>query len=303
MEETKIPAIDPTGHVVRSWVLENQPAISELLDAVQKPHGSVRVQEYQPASDDWSHLATRCAVGIVSRRLAAYPRQFLAWWSCAVEDRPLADTLDAGSITVMRTSLEVNFGTPSDPGPIEHTIGAVAECFWHELTTAGDDQDGLPVLVEGHQWSVTDPGGDGLAVYRGADGLTFRLWETKASSNGGDLQQTINGAGRQLRTRALEYLGRYSTVAQRVSEDPDLAEHLCKLSELWVNSSPGAGAGVAVTAGSHASSAECFASLPNYFSFPSDRYAGMLGTISRFPEFATAVRLQIWQGAGLCSAP
>jgi hypothetical protein len=204
----------------------------------------------------------------------------------------------------MHNRLLVNFGIPDDPGEDSHLLGLVAECLWFELTGGIDSGIGLPVLIEGHDWSVTDPGGDGLAVYRGAGVLQYRLWESKAHGTVAVVRETVNGACTQLKRRALEYLGRYAVVAQRVTDDDELADFLCGLPEMWVNNSPQAGVGVSVAAPDAADATLCFERLPEYFTLDGEAQRGHLNVVAgNLLDFAKLVRAFIWDGAGLCDAP
>jgi hypothetical protein len=76
--------------------------------------------------------------------------------------------------------------------------------IWHLLTLENTLRYGIPVRVDGPDWSVTDSGGDGLAVYRPADTLVFRLWESKAHTGDGAVRDVVNGACRQVGSKVLE---------------------------------------------------------------------------------------------------
>lgn len=84
------------------------------------------------------------------------------------------------------------FGLPARPLPPDHLQGHVAEYVWYILA-----QENLPPglrlrTIEGPSFSVTTPGGDGLAVYQRSDAvLVFRLWETKKHERTVHLSRTV----------------------------------------------------------------------------------------------------------------
>jgi hypothetical protein len=297
-----IPEVDPSLTYVPLWVDTVLGAVSDLLAASVAVHGSVGVSERRALEERRDELAWRCAVAIAARRLASNPPLFFAWFASLCWAEEPSDRLSSGQLTAMRGQILVNLGLPGSPSSDSHVCGLVAECLWYELTTNEPVDGEMPVLVEGHQWSVTDPGGDGLAVYRRPDSsLHFHLCESKAHYGGGALTPTVQGAAHQLRRRGLDYLGRFSVVAQRVTDDEVLAAFLCTLSEKWADASPDAGVGVSVTSSSPADGEECFSTLPNYFSLAADRHHGLLHVVGELIDFASLVRRYLWQGAGLCN--
>jgi len=88
-----------------------------------------------------------------------------------------------------------SIGPPPDGGKNEdrHLEGFVAEHIWYLLTTENALTYGVPVRVDGPDWSVTDSGGDGLAVYRSGGALVFRLWESKAHTSDGTARAITEG--------------------------------------------------------------------------------------------------------------
>ena len=162
---------------------------------------------------------------------------------------------------------------------------------------------GRPVRVEGHDWSVTDPGGDGLTVYLAGSGFCFRLWESKYHGHEAAVRDTVNAACRQVETRALSYLTRFSLVAQYLTDDPPLATFYGQLAELWADKSPAAGVGISVGSDSSQEQESCFDGIGVYFGLAADQHQGHISLIGDFEEFAIDVRRFLWKGCGPWTEP
>ncbi len=295
-----MPSADPTMEFVPAWVAALLSPLSSYVATTTASHGAIGLNACAISTSRRRETAWRCAVAIASRRLAPNPPLFFEWFAMLC----WGDPIDERQALLLRTRLLVNVGTPTEPGQDAHVLGLVAEALWFEITKELDAGLGRPVLLEGHDWSVIDPGGDGLAVYRYDGELHFRLWESKAHDVGDAVRSTVNRACGQLRRRALEYLGRFSVVAQRVGSDEELARFVCELPERWVDNSPTAGVGVSVAAQEAADASLCFERMPEYFAFSADKQEGRLTIVGgELVEFARLVRSFLWQGAGLCSAP
>jgi hypothetical protein len=289
------PETDPGMTLVESWLSVVFPSVAELVGAAAGKHGGVEFTEFTSTVGTRAALQYRCAVALAARRLSPTPFRFFSWLSHLAWNEPI----DPPVAEHLRVPLLVNLGTRQEPGNEDHALGLVAETLWYELTRATTTPDGSPLLVEAHDWSVTDPGGDGLAVYRIGGDLRFTLWESKAHYSAQDVRQTVNGACRQLRSRAPDYLGRFSVVAQRLAPDEETARFLCLMSEHWADRSPSARVAVSVSTQVGANCSDCFKSMTNYFDFPDDRHSGRLFRISDYRKFALGVRELIWRGADL----
>ena len=125
-----------------------------------------------------------------------------------------------------------SIGIPPDGAIDEHIEGFVAEHIWYLLTLEDALTFGVPVRVDEPDWSVTDSGGDGLAIYRSNGALVFRLWESKAHTGEGTVRDVVNGACRQVNSNAMRYLARFSKVGQGLG-DPELQQFYGRLLELW----------------------------------------------------------------------
>jgi hypothetical protein len=142
---------------------------------------------------------------------------------------------------------------------------------------------------------VTDSGGDGLAIYRANGALVFRLWESKAHTSDGAVRDVVNGACRQVNTKALRYLARFSKVGQSL-DDPELQQFYGRLLELWRSSAREAGGGISVATASDAT-ADSFGNYPNYWAFShDDQRQGLVVTIEDYAAFAKQVRQELWNG-------
>ena len=188
-----------------------------------------------------------------------------------------------------------SIGTRTDPAPDVHLEGFVAEHIWHLLTLEDALAVGELVRIDGPDWSVTDGGGDGLAVHRVDSALVFRLWESKAHTGDGTVREVVNGACRQLDSRALRYLARFSKIGQRLA-DEELKRFYGSLPQLWWEGSRAAGGGVSVSTKSVAV-ADCFDNLHTYWPFSSnDQRLGLVVVIDDYAAFAKLVREHLWKG-------
>jgi hypothetical protein len=188
-----------------------------------------------------------------------------------------------------------SIGMPPDGASDQHLEGFVAEHIWHLLTLENALAFGAPVRVDGPDWSVTDSGGDGLAIHRVNGTLVFRLWESKAHTADGTVRDVVNGACRQVDSHALRYLARFSKVGQSLA-DPELQRFYGSLLELWRGAARQAGVGISVATKSDAT-ADCFGNYPSYWTFAhDDQRQGLVVTIEDYAAFAKRVRQVLWKG-------
>ena len=277
------------------------PRLSELLTFRRKTtSGGVPCLYGQLASgsDDVAALSLACS--IATRRLPN-ARLLESWYRRATgqtNDSP-TDT----DRTVMEAALLENVGTPATPASKEHLLGLVAEAMWMDVVADADVGLGTPVRVEGHDWSVTDPGGDGLTVYLVGGDFCYRLWESKYHGHHGALKSTINAACRQVEARALSYLVRFSLVAQYLTDEASLGTFYGRLGELWADKSSAAGVGIVVGSNSSSEQDGCFDGIEGYFDLAADQHQGQLNLVGDFPAFAELVRRVLWKGCGPWSGP
>jgi hypothetical protein len=234
---------------------------------------------------------------LVAKRIALYrcggaPQYFDAWLTRHGGGPPHPPDLRDCLMALIASD---SIGAPPDGGRDEHLEGFVAEHVWYLLTVENALTFGDPVRVDGPDWSVTDSGGDGLAIYRWNGALVYRLWESKAHTGNGAVRDVVNGACRQVSTNALSYLARFSKVGQGLG-DPELQKFYGSLLELWRAAAREAGGGISVATASDAT-ADCFGNYPNYWAFGhDDQRQGLVVTIEDYAVFAKQVRQEIWNG-------
>ena len=253
---------------------------------------------------DPSHLenaAAALAAAVAERRIGFNPRLHDVW-TLHHTGRSM-DPVEETDLALLKAGMLENIGTPVEPAEGRHLHGLVAEAVWFEVMEAVDAGLGLPLRVEGHDWSVTDPGGDGLTVYATPDGFCFRLWESKHHGTTTAVRETANLACRQLRDRSLSYLSRFSLIAQDLASDARLASFYGLLPELWVNKDAAAGVGIAVAAGGGANTDGDFDNVSSYFDLEPAQHQAALHLMGDVVVFAETVRNEIWKGCGLWAAP
>lgn len=273
--------------------------LSDLFDLV-KPDGEQRELHCALPTAHIVAAAVLTARAIVERRLVSN-RLSDVWY--AQHGSPAVEVATETQRTLLHAHLCQNLGTPDKPSVDVHVGGLVAETLWAEFVASHDEGLGIPLRIEGHDWSATDQGGDGLTVYASGASFSFRLWETKHHTATSAVATTVGRACRQVRDQSLSYLARFSIVAQHLTDDEPLAQFYAGLAERWVDHDPGAGVGISVATDRDADADDCFASLDTYFGLPTDRHHGHLHVIDDFMAFSHAVRIEIWKGCGLWTGP
>jgi hypothetical protein len=218
------------------------PRLSDLLQATLHRDATHQWVEARLPDANRASAALLVATHIARERCGGAPQYFDAWLARHGGGPPHPqDLLDCLVAMVASESI----GLPPDGARDEHTEGFVAEHIWHLLTVENALAFGVPVRVDGPDWSVTDSGGDGLAIYRVNGTLLFRLWESKAHTGDGAVRDVVNGACRQVDSNALRYLARFSKVGQGLT-DPELQQFYGSLLELWRAAAREAGGGISV---------------------------------------------------------
>ena len=239
----------------------------------------------------------------IARRRLYDERLFQSWHSRAKGE--IDEVLNGVDPRVMQAALLENVGSPTKPAIDQHFLGLVAEGIWQGVIADTDVGLGTPIRVESHDWSVTDPGGDGLTVYGSNGHYCYRLWESKYHGSDDALRHTVNGACRQVETRALSYLARFSLVAQYLAHDQQLAAFYGRLAEFWADKDSAAGVGIVV--GTDSSRGEggdgCFEGMTAYFELTAEQHLGHLNLVDGFRTFAESVRHVLWKGCGLWTEP
>jgi hypothetical protein len=270
-----------------------RPITDLLLDVVATDGDRHRLVQVRSNTERWQDAALWVATYVARLRCGNSPLLFNAWLTRlqggAQHPAELHDVLVAH---VASDSI----GTPAAPAPTAHLEGLVAEHIWHALTTEVGGALGKPIRVEEPSWSVTDAGGDGLAIFRVGDTFAFRLWESKSHTAAHPVGDTVNRACRQLSANAMRYLARFSKVGQELA-DAQLARFYGRLAELWRNADPASGAGVSVCTSPAADLDGSFEALGEYWEFTERlQREGLLAIIEDFPHFAIRVREHLWNG-------
>lgn len=186
------------------------------------------------------------------------------------------------------------FGLPGRQLPADHLQGHVAEYVWYILAQENLPEDVTLRAIEGPSFSVTTPGGDGLAVYQRNDAvLVFRLWEIKKHDSAMHLSRTVARAYNQIDSNAEVYLAELTTLAG--TYEPEIAQLYAALSDLWIDRDERAGAGVAVSTSDGHLPSRCFGTMHTTFPDLSvDQLDGLVVALGDFPAFAGAVRDRVW---------
>ena len=247
--------------------------------------------------------AVKLAESIAQRRLRGSPRLYSLWQSrlLGLSEYPVEDR----QVRLFKARLLQNIGTPDHPDPLEHLHGLVAESIWVEVVWKVDVGLGNPLHVEDNDYSSIDPGGDGLSVYRRGDGgFCFRLWESKHHGTiRNPVRRTVNAACRQVSSSSVDYLSRFSLIAQRTTDDDVLSRFYGILPELWVDRDPAAGVGISVATNIAADVTRCFGRVITYFNLDPNQHQAQLHLLDDFAELARRVREHIWKGCGLWTEP
>jgi hypothetical protein len=286
--DTLTSVTDPTGALVDDWVREHLAPVVSLLSEEVEDQASVRTFCYTIDEAVEAELVARVAVGLLANRLRLYPRRFAAWYQCFRTDVDLGELEDP-----LQRYVASLVGTPDDPCVDTHLYGLVAEFLLAEVLRRTDRGLGEAAYIEQHAWSVTDPGGDCLVLYR-TDSDHFRLWESKAVTGQTVYPSAVvKDAVSQLDEFAWGYLARWATVAQHFGE---FAEFVVLVPDLWADGDDSAGVGVGVSTHIGKPTSNSFKALER-IELPA---ANRQGTVIKSRDFAALcvrVRASIWKGA------
>jgi hypothetical protein len=237
-------------------------------------------------------LAECLADKIMASHLSV-PHYYDEWRRSVSGERALTGTVHDA---ISRGFVKPVFGLPGEPANADHVQGAVSQYLWYFLTLESSTEE--IVRIERPGFSPLDHGGDGIVIHKIPDGyLMFRLWEIKKTIGAGSVSSTVNTAYEQLGSRAMEYLARFTTVGQELS-DADLASFYSRLVELWIDASREAAAGVAVAMDADKTPKTCFTTFGTQFPrfVAPRRLKGMLTAIDDFVSFSAKVQTAIWKG-------
>lgn len=217
-------------------------------------------------------------------------------WRDAVNRKAPLDEKGKGRVVPFFSTV---FGVPGKPRPPEHLCGWVAEFVWYQLTReALGDPNRVLYHLEGPGFHATEPGGDGLAVWRrnSDDQLTFCLWEVKNHVASAAVTGTISRAYRQLGERATEYLAKLTGVSALRDDDDELRQFYSDLVEMWVDDSERSGVGIAVGTHSRLTPDSAFSTMHKYFPGKQRPWQleGLIAGIGDFDKFANSVKERVW---------
>ena len=132
--------------------------LSSLFSFDVRNEGGVACLYARLDEDDFEAAAFAVAYGIAHRRIGHNDRLFQAWLAAAQAEADEADP-SKRDVELLIAGLLQNVGVPESPVTPAHLHGLVAEELWLEVISQHDLGLGIPIRVEGHDWSVTDPGG------------------------------------------------------------------------------------------------------------------------------------------------
>jgi hypothetical protein len=242
------------------------------------------------------NLAKLLALKIMEHRLR--PQHFKAWESRLNGGEPLSDKIRTTILAFTKPA----FGNPGEPDSIniDHLEGLVSQYLWYFVCREISGEMILREIPPG--FKATDPGGDALLIHRLEDGhLRFRLWEIKKVVRRNEdatatTNPTITKAYEQLRSNALEYLARYTSIGQEL--DPELNDFFGNLVEMWLDAAPEASAGVSINTSEVCIGPNSFHDFGEKFPEFVDpvRLLGMITAVEDFELFSSKVREYVWKG-------
>ena len=267
----------------------------ELVETAEKTHKwtlACHDGGYSPIDE----LAKVLAIKIMEHRLR--PHHFKAWESRLNGGEPLSGKTQATILAFTKPA----FGNPgeADSIPIDHLEGLVSQYLWYFVCKEISSEIIAKEIPPG--FKSTDPGGDALIIHRLEDGhLRFRLWEIKKfvrrnEDATGTTNPTITRAYEQLKSNALEYLARYTSIGQEL--DPELNDFFGNLVEMWLDAAPEASAGVSINTSEACIGPNSFHDFGEKFPEFVDpvRLLGMMTAVEDFALFSSKVREFVWKG-------
>jgi len=280
------------------WLEQDDRPLSTLLDICEGPGSSTDTCTWFLGRLDVGHADVRLAawrVAHASMQQRCGATSVYDLWERSVTTGTKLSAAERRRVDPFLTNV---FGTPESPVPSDHLEGHVAEVLWYLVTTDLSVAGRTLRYAEAPSFSVTEPGGDGLAIWQlDADGLIFRLWEIKKDTGARHISRTIARASQQLDRRSEEYLAKYASVGSRQHEG-DLGRFYGTLLDLWIDDDPAGGAGVSIgTSRDKAPVKRSFGALTKVFPEKArrGRLEGLVVAIGDFNEFAARVRSYVWR--------
>jgi hypothetical protein len=202
-------------------------------------------------------------------------------------------------LEIIKAYLKPSFGTSEHPLPMNQVEAVVAETLWYHITKNTETVSGIPIRIEEPHFTVTEPGGDGLAVYDdGGCTYFYRLWEIKKHSTDTSSTTKITQAAKQLNVKGLEYLVKLSKIDQELDySHPGLSEFYAGLVEKWYDGAEDSKAGISVSKKlasqiTQTPITQAKPHLPNHGR--ANQLEAMIISIPDLSSLATKVREVIW---------
>jgi hypothetical protein len=201
----------------------------------------------------------------------------------------------------LETYIKPSIGLRGSSASDDQVQAVVAEHVWYELTRSADGEHGLPIKITAPSLRVTEPGGDGLAIYKtGESTYIFRLWEIKKHTGNNSATSKITEASKQLTASGAEYLAKWSKVEQEVDHQyANLSKFYAKLVSMWLEADSKASAGISVSKDDSSQiTGSPIAIMKRHMpTFTADnQLEGLIISIPDFADLAHKVREELWKG-------
>lgn len=242
------------------------------------------------SEEELDDLARRVATLMMWFRCKGAPHIFADWAALARGDYQPTDA----KVRRLEPFIQTAFGLPNARKDEDHAEGLVAEFLWWILIVEKQGDDAPLKRVTDPHFDVTGHGADGLCVHSDPDGgHRYRLWEVKKHYRTSPVSGTISKAYGQLKSRSLEYLARYTILAE-AEEDPSIRDLYARLVDSWETEI--SGIGVAVATSHRSAPNRCFSTMADHFprlAHPRG-LSGLVAAVGDFREFTLRVREYVW---------
>jgi hypothetical protein len=224
------------------------PSIIDYFSVTEAIDSGCRWTVYEldlSSAQDISILAEEIAKTIVKIRCGDATNHY-DWWVGKASGQLKLTELQS---KILCSFLLPSIGTRDNPSPDDQIQAVIAESLWYSIILARELDDEILVRIEDPHFTVTEPGGDGLAVYqKNDDTFFFRLWEMKKHNQLATATSKITEASSQLKDNGAEYLAKWSKIDQEVDYTiPGLSKYYAQLVEKWITSSSDTNSGISLT--------------------------------------------------------
>lgn len=276
------------------------PTITDYFHVVEREDSNCKWRLYTLNLSDSLTMDSlaKCIAEILVKIRCGESGSHTEWWTNKLEGRMQLTEIQR---KILHAFLDPSIGTHANPAPSDQIQAVVAETIWYEMISKRIGESELLVRIEKPHHHVTEPGGDGLAVYRvGTNEFRFRLWEIKKHNQDESATSKITDASKQLNSKGAEYLAKWSKVDQEIDfSTPGLSEYYAQIVEKWLEVSNDSNAGISVVKNSdsyiigtpvgHAKTILVNHTQPNQVEL-------MVIDLENFSELASKTREVIWSG-------